>query len=398
MPYHSILDAKTLESIRGQLPADGVLTAVLNVNPGHPDNQATAHLVRAKVLLRESGAPASLVERVLGDVDTAQRATGKTRVYYVWDGGEHVFDLDLDLDSRVSWGAPDVESVQMVLEANPTTAIALVDHERARYFLVRLGRITERRRLENNLVNDLSFTVNEFMDIDEGGRDTRMNNQNNDPDAQGGHRILDPSKLYDLIALQADNQEHKYYKFLADYLEQQRLAGEFKRLLVAGPVKKVTHLKSLLPKGLEGVLAGEFSVEASASAAQVLQAAQDALAAAERDADWQVIHQARERGVRGPADTIAAVQEGRVHQIIVAGDGSDIPVWVDTDKDSSWVFTSYPENGQSPLSGLPVESKTLQDVLPLMRERYGVTVNFVAGENESLVRVEMDGVAGLTRF
>lgn len=398
MPYHGRIDDKLLDTIANELPKEGVLSAILNVNPGHPDNQATAHLIRAKNLLRDSGAPAAMTERVLGELDTAQRETGKSRVYYVWENGEHVFDLDVDVETRVSWGAPDLEPVRKVFEANPSTAIALVDHERARYFLIRQGHIIERRRLENNLVNDLSFTVNEFMDIDEGGRDTRLNNQNNDPNASGGHRITDPSKLYDLIALQAENQEHRYYKYLADYLEQQRLAGEFKRLLLAGPVKKVTHLKGLLPKGLENVLAGEFSVEASASASQVMQAAQEALATADREADWKVIHEARERGVRGPSDTIAAVQEGRVYQLIVAGDGSDIPVWLDTDKDSSWVFTSYPENGQSPLSGQPVQSSTLHDVLPMMRERYGVEVNYVDGENEQLVRTEMDGLAGLTRF
>lgn len=393
-----LLDEKLLDSLSEQLPKDGVLTAILNVNPGHPDNAGGALFTRARNLLRESGAPPELVDAVQADLGDAQRATGRTRAYLRWANGMRAIDSELEAVETVTYGAPNLEPLRQTLELHPPTAIALVDHERGRLFLVRGGWIVERRRMENTLENDLAYTVNRFRDVDSHGRDTRVARDNNDPDAEGGHRVLDVDTDYDLAARQADQQEHLFYKQLVDYLDRARLAGEYERLLVSGPVKAVTHLKSVLTTGLSDILMGEFNVEAGAPVAEVFEAAREALDRAEREADGSSIRRARERGVRGPADTIAAVQEGRVYELLVAGDGSGVPVWQDTDPDSAYVFASYPEQGQSPLSGQAVESKTLHDVLPLFRERFGVKVNYLDGENQQLVQAEMDGVAGLTRF
>ena len=164
---------------------------------------------------------------------------------------------------------------------------------------------------------------------------------------------------------------------------------------MAGTTEARVSLKRELPNDLEKLLCGEFVVPGDASPAVVFEAAKQALVLVEVTDENTLLEQVREHGVRGLAETLKAVQEGRIYQLLVPGDGSSLNVWRDTE---GYVFGEYPEQGQSTLTGFSIEGKSLRDVLPELRERFGLRTRFLAGEHAHELESEMGGLAGLARY
>ncbi|HEX2864421.1 MAG TPA: VLRF1 family aeRF1-type release factor [Deinococcales bacterium] len=398
MQRFTTLTKESLTQVQNTLPRAEVLTLIVNTNPGRQENESNAHLTRTRNALRACAAPQGLADPVMEDLKAGDDVGGKSRLYYAAGGLEPmVFHVDVDLIEVCHYGAPDFEPLFRLLDTNKPTAVAVIDHERGRLFIRRVGEFSEIRRLENTI--EVAPGGPRFREVPlNSGRDARIAHDVDNAVYDDSSKRNDARGDYDLWAPRAANQEGQFYKEIAEQLEKWRLEGRFERLLVAGPVKAVTHFKDQLPKPLAAVLAGEFSVEASAPVAQVYSAATPCLQKADQEADRKRLDQARETGVRGPEDTLAAVQEGRVFEVFVANDARYLPVWRDTDPDTAQVFAIFPENGQAPVSGQPVEALTLRDVLPDLREKYGLKVNYLTGENADTLIGEFGGLAGLTRY
>ena len=398
MQRFTTLTQESLAQVQATLPRGDVLTIIVNTNHGLQENAGNAPLSRTRNAIKAVAAPSGLSDAILSDLQGDDQTGGKSRLYYAAENLEPlVFHVDFDLIDACRFGAPDFEPLFRLLEANPPTAIAIVDQERGRLFIRRLGEFTEHRRLENALEEGAGSPKFREKPVT-AGQDLRQAHDNNSPNLDTNSKRDSGNAGYDQWELRAQHQEGQFYRDIGEQLERWRLDGQFERLIVAGPVKAVSHFRELLPKPLAAVYAGEFPVEASAPVAQVLAAAIPCLEQANLTADRKRLDLARETGVRGPEATLVAVQEGRVFELLVANDARYLNVWRDTDLDSGMILATFPTNGQAPVSGQPVEALTLRDVLPDLRERYGLKVNYLTGDNAETLLGEFGGLAGLTRY
>lgn len=360
------LSRDTIALLERDLPKAGVLSVTLNVNPGSSDNHGGALHIRAKNLLRSLEAPDELTSVVLGDLSDARHAT-RSRTYYLWMEHNHikgrVIDAQLELPEGARFGAPDLETLHYAIETNPATAIALVDHRAARLFGVQFGEITELFKLDNVFERD---------------------NDN-------FHEHAPQSSLTNRLEPRADTF---FWNALLERMEQLRAAGNLERLLIAGPPEVVSSLTDALSTGLKSALAGTFHALGDATPAQVLELAAPALNAAESDASDAAVEAVMNGGTRGAEETLNAVQEGRVFELLVSGDGSSVEVWTDS---QGYVYGAYPAQGISPLTGSGVAGMPLREVLGDLRTRFGVRVRFLHGDADARLNGQLGGLAGLPR-
>ncbi len=355
------LDYDTPKVLEGELPSNHVLCVVLDVNPGSPTNQGGALRIRAKNSMTALEAPEALTQAVLDDLSDAERST-RSRAYFVWDESGHVksrvVDVQLELPESARFGTPDLEPLRFALQSSPPSLIVLVDHDWGRLFSVRLGEISE---------------LHDLLGL------------------EAGRRVFARDIADDHYE---QHQDQVLWNTLVEKLVQLRQAGSFERLLIAGPPEMRSSLTAELTPDLKGALAGTFHTPGDATAASVLEAAQPILETAQHDADQAAFEATRERGVHGLEATLTAMQEGGVYELLVAGDGSSLPVWRDG---QGYVFGAYPAQGISPLTGLGVEGTTLRDVLGELRERFGLRLRFLRGDLAILLETELGGLAGLPR-
>ncbi|GAA4000924.1 hypothetical protein GCM10022631_09530 [Deinococcus rubellus] len=62
------------------------------------------------------------------------------------------------------------------------------------------------------------------------------------------------------------------------------------------------------------------------------------------------------------------------------------------------MYAEVPAQGISPLTGGSLTERALRDVLPLLRERYGVHVRFLTGPRAERLDSHLGGLAGVLRF
>ena len=397
-----VLGTTTPEVLARELPAALVLSAVVNVNPASPVNQGGALSVRTKHLLAGLEAPNVLIQAVLDDLSSAERTT-RTRVYFLWDDHGHlqsrILDTQLELPERAGFGSPDLETLHFALESSVHTAIVLVDREWGRIFVAHPGYVLEVQRFENVMEDDSTFLEHEV------GGPARARLEGTDPHQDSSRRLLSRDTDNDRLPDKVAQQDLLFHNALIAQLLQLRQKLPFERLLIAGPpearaalrAELTPGLRQLLPAGPEGerAHAGEFAVAGDVTASAVFKAATGALELAEDDAELTLLSEIRERGVRGPAETLQAAQEGRVALLLVGGDGSEIPVWQDT---TGYVFGALPDDGLSPLDGLAMQETSFRAVLPELRERFGLRVRFLSAQQTTKLGTEMGGLAGQLRY
>lgn len=385
------LSKLTLSTLSGQLPSSDVLTVVCQVNPANDMNQGGAARIRTKNALSALTVPSLLSEAVLDDLSEAQHAT-RSRAYFLWNEHGHlkgqVVDSQLKLPEIAVYGPPDLESLYFALESNPRSIIALVDSEWERIFEVHLGGINELYRLENVMENDYGFLEHAVHGP------TQTDLEGTDPHHDSSRRLISRDTGNDGTQEKEEQQDQLFHNALVERLLRFRQVIPFERLLIAGPVRARAAFKAELTPGLEQAFAGEFAVAGDSTPAQVLQAAQSTLEAAQHNADQAILENARENGFRGPEATLTALQEGSVYDLVMVGNGSSLPVWRDT---QGYVFAVYPEQGISPLTGEAVEGLQLRDVLGDLRQRFGVRMHFLKGDQAQQLEAEMGGLAGLSR-
>lgn len=96
-----------------------------------------------------------------------------------------------------------------------------------------------------------------------------------------------------------------------------------KRLMLAGSAEVLAQVRELLPNPLRGQVIGEFSAEIQASPHAILTLSLDIAAQADQVEEEQLVEQVVTAaakggaGVIGLADTLSALHQGRVHQLLV---------------------------------------------------------------------------------
>jgi len=96
------------------------------------------------------------------------------------------------------------------------------------------------------------------------------------------------------------------------------------RLMLAGSCEVLSQVKELLPKQMRGRIIGEFVADMDISARQVLELSLDIAARVELEEESRLVSEVITAvakggpGVIGLADTLYVLQQGRVHQLLVA--------------------------------------------------------------------------------
>ncbi|OLV19160.1 baeRF10 domain-containing protein [Deinococcus marmoris] len=380
--HHSHLDNTTLALLEPALPGQNVLSIVLDVNPGSAPNQGGSLHLRAHQLLDAVGAPTALATAVMDDLDDAQRQT-RTRLSFLWDDHGHVqrqtVDTQLELGETSRYGAPDLEPLHFALESSARVLLAVIDDEWGRLLSIHLGEITELYRLENVLETANTFHVHVLPT----------------PDAQSLQSAAEEAPRNAPVQHQGAQQDGRFHHTLMTQVQRLHDVGVFEQLLIAGSVRGRAALRALLGPNLQGTFSGEFAAPGDATAAALLTAAQPSLLSLEEQRETAVLDEALERGMYGAGPTLDAAQEGRMAQLLVSGNGAAQRVWQDS---SGQVFPEPPALGVSPLTGGAVTECTLRDVLPLLRERYGLHVRFLTGSRAERLDAHLGGLAGVARY
>jgi peptide subunit release factor 1 (eRF1) len=107
--------------------------------------------------------------------------------------------------------------------------------------------------------------------------------------------------------------------FADEYLRQRKVG----RVILSGTAINVAQFRDLLPRPLQDKIIGEISLDMSASPADVWDHAYEVAQAAQRTQEAQLLDQVITlahkggTGAIGLADALAALQQGRIHQLLV---------------------------------------------------------------------------------
>jgi hypothetical protein len=352
-----------------------VLSAYMSVNAGIPENQGRAYLTRLRDAMNDEGVPEGLQEKVRGFVE--EETTPRARSLVVFADEDRLFEvyrLQVDVPESVRWGDPNVAPLTLVLDEYEPYGAVVLDAERFRFFV-----------------------VSPVVDPEEG------------VEARGsGFRELDlrPSQPHprshgstDMDPAGRTQQEltHRYYKEMGELARDTAFREGVRRLILGGPTEITAGFRDALPNDLKDRVVAEDHVELGAPDGELLDRLEEIRERAEHEREAELLAQIRERGVRGPEETIKALQEeNRVYHIAALWDLDGEVRWSDADGLAIMDITQE----ESPYSGEPTRVRPLTDVLVDLSAARGARLDFMRGENENTDRLrdEFGGVAGLVRF
>jgi peptide subunit release factor 1 (eRF1) len=351
-----------------------VLSAYVNVNPAHPKNQGKAYTIRLKAALKESGAPEEVSSRAL-ELFRDEPPQARTIVLFAApDGLFEAYRLNLDLPEEVRWGEPDVAPLMLALDEYESYGVLLLDRERFRFLVTSLGEIEEVAEAENPLNTS-------------GWRELTISPANATP--RGGSSKDD-------FEDRVEENTRRFYKEMAEYVRREARRQGIGRLILAGTEERTAEFRAMLPTELRERVAGEVRLPADAPEGEVMDRLSSAWRRAESEREAELLEKARERGVRGARATLEALQEGRVHHLVVSWPLDGEVRWSDEDgvpvPDDSPLEAAYAER--------PTRKRPLMDALVELANARGARVEFVREESEAYetLRGEFGGITGLTRF
>ncbi len=254
---------------------------------------------------------------------------------------------------------PYIKPLTDVLDAYGRYGVVLVDSEGARMFLFQLGELVE-----------ASGTFGEEVRrVKHGGASgiTGMRGGNASRSARRGEEAV-----------------HRNMKEVAEVTESFCQSNGCYRLVLGGSEVKVSQLQDVLPKHLQDVVIGSFSMDLGAPVADVQSRSMEVIerAAAERERDLvDEMDSGWKRGTGatvGLSDTLAALQEHRVSTLLVAA-GYEASGY----RCKSCRYLMLVEREECPLcGGQVVDVDDLVDTLTRRALEQGVQVEIVRGSDK----------------
>lgn len=355
-----------------------MLSLYLDVNPAHPDNRNRAYLLRAREAMETVGAPPEVAHRVLEALQDIPQA--RSRVVFSTPEELEVYDLQVELPLfegvEAYWGEPYLTPLLYLLDEHERVGVVFLDSEKLRVFEVYLGEIEE--------------ISGAFRAVDpQAWRRLTQDSPGRRYGPGGAHRAAADA---DHFARRMEAWTHRFYKAVAEQLEQLSLERNLQRLVLIGQKAEASVFKEMLPRRLrERVVAILPSLpNAQAQASEVLKLVEEALERIEREQEVRLLDEVAERGVAGLEQTLELLQQGRLHLLVLpwrlggsayqAADG-----WVSSSLEAARAH------------GEPVQEVALRRVLPELAAAYGTRLEFVRGPAEE--RLEgLGGLAGLLRW
>jgi peptide subunit release factor 1 (eRF1) len=294
-------------------PGGRVLSVYLDTSPGRLAGQAYrmalqdgCDAVRATLDPAERERFEAAAARAVAYVTDAFVPQGRGLALFTAPEPEYLYAVGLPKPpvDTVAWAeTPRLEPLQELVDDAERYAVLLFDKERTRLFTVFLGQVEEQRA---------------FADAVPGKQET------------GGWFALAQSRYARHHEDHVLRHAKRTIRALLNLLQRR----PFDRLLVSGPDEAVSVLIHHLPRPLRARLAGTLSLPLYASDAEVLAATLPVAEAIERQVERALVDDllagaATPHVALGYEQTLAAISEGRVHQLVLAdefaGIGSECP-------------------------------------------------------------------------
>ena len=352
-----------------------ILSAYVSVNAAIPENQGRAYLVRLRDAMNDEGVPEGLQEKVRGFVEEETRPGARTLAVFADEGGLfEVHRLRVDVPESCRWGDPYVAPLTLVLDEYEPYGAVVLDAERFRLFVV----------------SPLADPEEEGEAKGSGFRELDLRPSQPHPRSHGS-TDMDPA------GRKQQELTHRYFKEMGELARDAAFREGVRRLILAGPSEVTAGFRDALPNELRDRVVAEEPVDLSASEGELLDRLEEIRERAEHEREGELLAQIRESGVRGPEETIKALQEeNRVYHLAALWDLDGEVRWSDAEGLAIMDITQE----KSPFSGEPIRVRPLTDVLVDLASARGARLDFLRGENENTdtLRDEFGGLAGLTRF
>jgi hypothetical protein len=352
-----------------------ILSAYLSVNASKPENQGRAYTVRLRDAMNDAGVPKDLQQRIRDYLEEETHPSARTlAVFADEDGLLEVYRLQVDVPESARWGDPNVGPLTLVLDEYEPYGAAVLDAERFRYFVV----------------SPLSSAHGEEETKANGFREIDVHPSEPYPRG-GGSTDLDPAGRKQQANI------HNFYKDLGERTRDISFQEGVRRLILAGPSERTAEFRRALPNELGERVVAEEHVDISESEGDLLDDLEAIRERAEHGRQKELLDEIREHGVRGPDETIAALQEeNRVYHLAALWEMEADIRWCDNDGLAIQDATAE----ECPYCGQKTRVRPLTDVLIDLSNARGARLDFMLGENENtdVLRDEFGGIAGLTRF
>jgi len=350
-----------------------VLSAYMSINADIPENQRRAYLVRLRDAMNDNGVPEDLQRRVREYVENEAHPEARTLAIFAdEDDLFEVYRLQVDVPESFRWGDPYVVPLTLVLDEHEPYGAAVLDAERFRYFVV---------SPLSTAHGEEEMKANGFREIDV---------HPSEPYPRGGAEL-------DAESRRTEAHVHSFYKELGKLTRDVTFREGVRRLILAGPRERTAEFRRTLPHELQERVVSEEHVDLGSPEGELLDRLEAVRERAEHEREKELLDEIRETGVRGPDETVAALQEeNRVYHLAALWELEAEIRWCDNDQLAIREITSE----ECPFCGRKTRVRLLKDVLVDLAAARGARLDFMRGENENTdtLRDEFGGLAGLTRF
>ena len=389
---------KDLQNLKQRL--DGhegpVLSVYLSVNPRYSENQGQAYKIRLKDALKGmEDLPEETAARIREQVEDGTPPPGaRTLVFFAApDGLLERYDLQVDLPEVYRLGDAHIAPLVLAIDEHEPYGVAIVEAEEFRFFTSTPLVIPEEDR--GTLVGS-GF----FKEVDTKPHGTYP--------VSGGSSDQDPA------GRTQDAHLHRFYNEVGKITQKLVFSDNIRHLILAGTKQRTSAFREALPQPVKDRVVAEEHLATGAPEGEIFERLEDVVERTEREREAELIEQVREKGVRGIKDTVEALQEGRVYQVVALWNMDGEIRWCDHDELAITDITAekcpYCERDTRvrPLNDVILDLATARDArveyVPTRDNSVAATPNEdiekerVPDEPADILRQEFEGLAGLLRY
>jgi len=286
------------------VPPSGVLSAFLITSPNRVLGKGYLISYRAACKELQASLPPSELDAFEAAASQAERyltdgfvASHEGLALFASGRADYLYAVALPYPpiDHIAWSArPEIGPLVAALDECERIGVVLFDKERARVLTVFLGEIEEQQTIEDEVPGK---------------------------QATGGWFALAQTRY----ARHHEEHVRRHVERTIGALTTLQRKRAFDRLLLAGPDEALATLRHYLPRPLRARLGGTLTLELFASDADVLRAVRAAAETIERQEEMDTVAELLDAAVGsrhaalGVEETVAALNEGRVHVLVVDG-------------------------------------------------------------------------------
>ncbi len=364
-----------------------ILSAYIPLEPETVGAERTRVVTRVRSTFAAVGVPDDLTQRVADEVATGA-PKGRTLVVFRSPHDLERFVLEVDVPVvdgtsghfEVAYGErAHVAPLLLALDRTEHLGVVFVDRERVRCFETFLDDIEPMFSAKSEPEPDQSHVATSSKQVRPAYQAARDDAHQ---DRQREHRREVRTRFYDEVIAE-----------LAVKLD----AAGVERFVIVGPERAVNAFERQLPTQLAERVAARTSSVATPDAAPsaILEKVRPTIErlVEEREERVVAVVETNEGTVRGAAETLAALQRGRVDTVVLPWrPGVERPSFVAS---SGWVGATREDARVHDLGG-DVDQVDLVEVLPALTDRHGAELTFVLGDARD--RLGDADVAGILRW